>query len=556
MRWSLWAFVAGILGGGQGFPAGPDLIDVTFHPPSNTVRFYHATVSLSKSRTGYEILETRSRGKPEVYFPFVEGVPWQRDYTRDNGSVDPNIPSEKEAALHIRCPWKNGREETLEVVCRAEGEDATRVLAVTRVAPSSGGFPFPGWSEHLLLVLSEDFGLARENEPVVTFLTAKRETVGSWENELRVARYDFVSGEAVEIPSQVLSENSARDTPGNEAEYTTCEVAFLADSPPNAKVGYLFIFGNPSAAKPDYSSTLVSRRDASDAITIENPFYEIALHKESGQINDFVSTVFGTGEKNGFGCEKYRLHYNPDCWAKGRDWSHTNKWNPPPNEVWEEGPVAIRSRRWGPLPWVPEVEVQVVYHFFDRVPYVLVDSTIDIVEDVVANALRNEEIVIEGSDTAVDHIGWRRKNGEVVYKPAELAPGLSRGMLGIVEPDATYVALVSERNHFGIAGIRLSQFAGSRGKAPPVVANTMTVFADYGWDFKYWSRSLVYPWGDKAPDIPTVLNSGTFYSEKSAYLLFPLGEGDSPQEKLAYLEELYPRLQNPLGVGKQGAGPW
>jgi hypothetical protein len=208
------------------------------------------------------------------------------------------------------------------------------------------------------------------------------------------------------------------------------------------------------------------------------------------------------------------------------------------------------------LPWVPEVEVQVLYHFFERVPYVLVESTIDIVEDVVVNALRNEEIVIEASDTVVDHVAWRRKNGEVVYKPAELEPGLSRGMLGIVEPDAPYVALISEKNGFGMAGIRMSQFAGSRGEAPPVVANAMTVFADYGWDFKYWSRSLVYPWGDKVPDTPTVINKDTYYSEKSAYLLFPIGKGESPKEKLAYLEELYPRLQNPLRIDKQGAGPW
>jgi len=88
------------------------------------------------------------------------------------------------------------------------------------------------------------------------------------------------------------------------------------------------------------------------------------------------------------------------------------------------------------------------------------------------------------------------------------------------------------------------------------VANAMTVFADYGWDFKYWSRSLVYPWGDKVPDTPTVINKDTYYSEKSAYLLFPIGKGESPKEKLAYLEELYPRLQNPLRIDKQGAGPW
>lgn len=543
------------------FPAlaaaqGPKVINVTFHPPNETVRFYHASVSLSESDSPYEIEKILADGKAEAYFPFVAGEPWQREYTPEGGSVDPNMPEGKEAVLHVRCPWETGKNHSFQVVYSEQGEDATKVLVTESVAASENEFPFPGWSEHRLLILAEDYGYARENEPVLTFVSAERVTVASWEKEVRVARYNFDSGSAEGIPSQVLYENTAKATPDVELEYTTCELAFLADAPANSKAGYLLFFGNPGAERPDYRSQLAVVQNASDERVVENEFFEITLHKESGQINDFISKTYGTGPKNGFGCDKYRLHYNPDCWVKGRSWSHTNKWNPPPEETWVEGPSAVVSRRWGALPWVPEVEVQVLYHFFDRVPYVLVESTIDVVEDVVVNALRNEEIVIEGSDTVVDHVAWRRKNGEVVYKPAELEPGLSRGMLGIVEPDAPYVALISEKNGFGMAGIRLAQFAGSRGAAPPVVANAMTVFADYGWDFKYWSRSLVYPWGDKVPDIPTVINKDTFYSEKSAYLLFPIGKGNSPKEKLAYLEDLYPRLQKPLRIDKQGAGPW
>jgi len=536
--------------------AGLKVTDVTFHPPNDTVRFYHTSVSLSESEFPYEIEKILADGKAEAYFPFVAGEPWQREYTKEGGSVDPNMPRGKEAVLHIRCPWENGKNHSFQIVYGVQEDDATQVLSVEKAAPAKRGYPFPGWSEHRLLILAEDYGYARENEPVLTFLSAEKETVASWEKELRVAKYDFDSGIAEEIPCQVLYANSAKATPEVELEYTTCELTFLADAPANSKADYLLFFGNPGAERPDYRSQLAVVQNASDERVVENGYYEITLHKESGQINDFISKTFGTGPKNGFGCDKYRLHYNPDCWVKGRSWSHTNKWNPPPQETWLEGPVSIVSRRWGALPWVPEVEVQVLYHFFERVPYVLVESTIDIVEDVVVNALRNEEIVIEASDTVVDHVAWRRKNGEVVYKPAELEPGLSRGMLGIVEPDAPYVALISAKNGFGMAGIRLAQFAGSRGEAPPVGANAMTVLADYGWDFKYWSRSLVYPWGDKVPDTPTVINKDTYYSEKSAYLLFPIGKGESPKEKLAYLEELYPRLQNPLRIDKQGAGPW
>src|SRR3990172_4802480 len=158
---------------------------------------------------------------------------------------------------------------------------------------------------------------------ILMFLSAERETVASWEKELRVAEYDFDSGKTVEVSSQILFENSAKDTPLAEAEYTTCEVAFLADAPAGKKTAYLLFFGNPNAAKPDYASELVSIKNASGEKVMENPYYQIALHKESGQINDFLSKTFGMGAKNGCGGDKCRLHHTRGCWAKGRDWSHT-----------------------------------------------------------------------------------------------------------------------------------------------------------------------------------------------------------------------------------------
>ena len=53
----------------------------------------------------------------------------------------------------------------------------------------------------------------------------------------------------------------------------------------------------------------------------------------------------------------------------------------------------------------------------------------------------------------------------------------------------------------------------------------------------------MYPWGDHLPDQPTVVNAGTYYSEKSAVCLFPLGEGNAPAQRLADLDSLYDRLR-------------
>jgi hypothetical protein len=212
-------------------------------------------------------------------------------------------------------------------------------------------------------------------------------------------------------------------------------------------------------------------------------------------------------------------------------------------------------RRWGHLPKATEVEVNVTYHFFSKTPYVLVESTMDILQDLVVNALRNEEVVYMPS-TEVDHAGWRRPNGEIVYRPVEQGAGLTPGIVDIIAAEAPYVCLVREENQLGLASIRLKQHAGTRGAWPPVLASTATIVADYGWNFRYWSRSLVYPWGDFVPDHPVILNADTYYGEKSAFCVFPLGDGDGPEARLAYLDALYNDLTHPISIDHQGAGPW
>lgn len=535
--------------------ANPKIEQITFHWPGDSVRFYHAKVSLSASDATYTLSSVRFDGEEEVFVPFIDGAMWQREFLRhEGGSVNEKIPAGKRVELCVRGPWENGETHQIDLTLAVGPEGATEALTIQAEAPASGGWPYPGWKSHRVLVLAEDFGISRRKEPQIQFISEEADKVGSWERELRIARIDPQTGSAVEVPSQVLFVNTKADEPEKEKIYSTCEAAFLAEVNANGKAFYAFFYGNPEAAKPVYPTEL-KVSEIEGVRWIENDFYRISLHPESGQIDGFFTKRFSRTDKTGLFNEKYPLHYNPDVWPKGRRWSHVSDWNPPPNVSLKEGPVCVVLRRWGPLPWVPEIDTAVTYHFFRETPYVLVESTMDIVEDIVATALRNEEVVVH-PETEIDHVGWKWKNGEIRYKAATLEPGLSRGMLGIVEADAPYVCLADEAAGFGMAGIRLDLFAGSRGGAPAVVASPITVFADYGWEFRYWSRSLVYPWGDKNPDVPHVLNAGAYYGEKSAYCLFPIGEGEAPEERLGYLEELSDRLTRPLRVDKQGTGPW
>jgi len=558
-RWNSVAFLVGVavvLGGFGAVAAGPVIEQVGLFPPSDAVRFYHARVELSASDADYVVTEASLGGMSDVFITLVDGALHQ--YREDRGvnrGLNGTVPAGGKATFYIRCPWENG--ETYDVSLKGTAGEAL-ALAASVTAPAEGGFPYPGWTKHRVLVLREDFGIERENEPFLLFLSDEAGNVASWKKELRVAKYDLATGATEEIPSQVLYEKRRFDTPVQQDTYTTCQAAFLTDVPANGKAYYLIAFGNPKAEAAAYETDLTVGKRDDGATWIENAFYELKLHPDCRQIKGFRSKVYGKGDERGFGLNpdnKYALHYNPDVWVKNRSWTHTNGWNPPPNETTESGPVVVVTRRWGHLPRAREVEVEVVYHFFSQAPYCLIESTMDVLQDVVVNALRNEEVVTSPPEE-VDHAGWRRPNGELAYKPTTQEPGMTPGMVGIIEPDAPYVCLAREADGLGMASLRLSQHAGSRGDQDPVIASTMTVIADYGWGFRYWSRSQVYPWGDHLVDQPTVLNAGTYYGERSALCLFPLGEGDSPKERLAYLEALYERLSHPVRIDHQGAGPW
>jgi hypothetical protein len=546
-----------LFGNGVASAAIPSIKKVTFEKPSNTLRFYHLRVALSPVAGTCTVISATVNGVESAFVPMVDSAMWQNEYAKgEGGSVNSVLPADKPVELCLRFPWTKNQPHSLAITFEdGKGGEGVQTVSTEATAPRSGGSPFPGWTDHRLLVLSEDYGIARRNEPVTLFLSAPGATVHSWEDELRVASFNPASGESEEIPSQVLFSKRLRDTSDASEEYTTCQIAFLAKVPAHGKVYYLIFFGNPQAEAPEYASDLSLSEDAQGMKWIENSYYRACIDQKSGQVRGLFTKVYGQYGHPGFLNDKYTVHYNPDAWVRGRSWSHTSDWNPPPNMTLETGPVATVVRRWGPLPWVPEIDCQVVYTFFSQSPYFLVSSTLDVKEDIVVNALRNEEVVLH-PETEIDHVAWRTKRGEVRYKPAELESGLSRGMLGIIDSDAPYVGLVREKDGFGVGAVRLKEFAGSRGADPPVVASNMTILADYGWQFRYWSRSLVYPWGDKVPDVPHILNADTYYSEQSAYCLFPVYPGVDPTERLGFLENLHEKLAAPLRVDKQGAGPW
>jgi hypothetical protein len=539
-------------------PDRPGVEKVSFHRPDDATRFYHIRVELGVTDDEFVITSADVNGRAEAFVVATRSAGVSNGLERVDLEAVGRVRAREAAVVNVRCAWTNGVTAAviLHVWCARSG--ALSEIEWEGAAPASGGFPYPGWTEHRLLVLREDFGIERKDEPYVLFISDEAERVRTWAGELRVAAYDPASGATREIPSQVLYDKRRFDTPKQRKAYTTCQAAMLVDVPARGKSYYLIVYGNADTQPPQYPSDLKVSEREDGATWIENDYYEAQLDPKNNSIRGFRSKQFGVGAQRSFGFHDnpgLTLHYSPDVWVKNRPWTHARGWNPPPHHVMQQGPVAVVWRRWGHLPEAAEVEIDVTYRFFAKTPYVPVETTIDILEDVVVTALRNEELVFAPA-REVTHAGWRELNGDVFYQPLSQGEGLQPGLVRILSPDAPYVCLAREDSGLGLASIRLKQHAGTRGAWPPVLASTATLIADYGWDFRYWTRTLVYPWGDHVSDDPVVLNADTYYGDTSAFCVFPIGAGDTPEARLAYVDRLHEALTQPIRIDHQGAGPW
>src|SRR5690606_14219968 len=96
--------------------------------------------------------------------------------------------------------------------------------------------------------------------------------------------------------------------PIQEKAYSTCEAAFIAQVPANGRACYIVAYGNPAAEAPTYETDLKAQggdggplRTDFDELLIENNYYQVQIHRNSGQIHGFQSKQFGTGDNRKFG---------------------------------------------------------------------------------------------------------------------------------------------------------------------------------------------------------------------------------------------------------------
>ncbi len=547
------------------------ITSMTFHPADRTLLAWHVRLALDISlparvlsvRVNQEAIEEwllRQDGRivPTLVTASGHGVrkPGSHVSSASTGGEFQTAAGYPELVIFL--PWAASRE--YRICVELQRGDVTRELEARAIAPAAGAFPCPGFTCQRVFHYRETAGLARHREPVELMLSAYTEECGNWQRELRMQAMEPRSGTLSAIPFQVIRETRANHTAVRRRDQcsTAWVMAFL-DLAPNTDLMLICAWGQAdaqAAAMDEFSPDLCLQEDNNGWRHVRNAHYDAGLCPRSGQLGSLTACARpdralyyapGNNQSHRF------LHYNPDLWIPDQVWSHASDWDPPPYATEAAGPLVLRTRRWGALPRIHGVQCCVEYTFCAWTPWIRTRTVLEVDTVLSTNAIRNEEIVMNADQ--VDWWACKETDGVIRDEPIHPDPDLPSGIVAVVRNEAPWIAFYHQDSGVGLAGIRLQQQATTRGNAEKAYWNTGTVVADYGWGFRYWSRSLIYGTGDFWPDREYVVEPGLLYVDECAYLPFTLMSGTG-FERFEQIEAAEARLRFPVERIWRGSGPY
>ncbi len=427
------------------------------------------------------------------------------------------------------------------------------------------------WTKFRKVTVQETAGFDRDREPVEAELKYYQPMPSKSEDGLeeavkRVVRViQFKDGRWESIPCQVYdirpySWNRRAEKP---EIMVRARVAFFATVAANSSETFYICYGNPKAPEPRFDSTLSVKGQAVE-YSIENPYFSMKTDPKSGQI-DTISLKFAS--KPDFSFRHGNMHWNPDFMYVPEDfpttwfkWYYAHHFEDPPHEA-VNGPIFFEITRSQLVPGQDIAWMNVKYRFYDKLPYFIMESTIETKKPCHTLAIRNDEIAF-GSDDYT-HAGWRNCTedmieghlGEIgtvdIYNEARMGNHVLGSAL---PPNIPWISFCHIDRGYAVGSIRLDwrNVNALTGK-PSTIYNSHTVISEHAGGL-YWFRSLVYPqrddyneynwdaddWRKCCIDIPM----GDSYYEKNAYLFY---EWDK-EVKFGIIDTIWRQLKCPLLV--------
>ncbi|MFA6473189.1 MAG: hypothetical protein WCU00_14255 [Candidatus Latescibacterota bacterium] len=400
-----------------------------------------------------------------------------------------------------------------------------------------------GWRFFKHFEVEEKAGLARKGEPIHVDVSFKSGQILNLAKEIRVIEETTEK----EIPCQVYGE-------AQDGNLKKCTIVFLSDLKANEKKRYLVLYGNSSSdiKAPSYKTDLVTRGEGY-ALEIENSYYKVNLSPVMGQLKTIEFKRWGktwlgrtkemppkiVDASNDSGDYKLDLawhgedlclHHNPDFVDELR--FRITMWSEAPNYTVVKGHICTIVKRWGypvaPIyPALPQsaVMIEVTYFFYSGIPYIIMESHLNVEKEVDIKAVRNDEWLFAPFSGIV-----MMMEGKSVETPEKEAISF--------ESDPALLGFFSKITGDGFASLHLAFDAiGFPGAYGP---NSTSMTTAYNYGGEIWVR---YPFNSKGPSIG--IQPGATIGEYNAYLLYNVGEEGGHDQ----LKDWYNLLRHPLKPG-------
>jgi len=416
------------------------------------------------------------------------------------------------------------------------------------------------WKGFITITVQETAGLARENEPVDVAITVP---VAGETGLFRESGTDLV-----ETPVQA---------------YRAGRFFFYADAKARETVRYRLCYGGETAKAASYASAMKVEKwkKGPRHLVIENGYYKAETMPKSGQVWHLWDKKGGNTmwyhnewkENNDKGGDP--VHWAPNCWvgypertgARKFDWHYVVGWESPEYEL-VEGPLFLEFRRKGVIKPHPEhtdttvkrdkrdlTYAEVTYRFYDRLPYYFESSTYQVLEDISAYFIRNNQMVFK--TFMFDHMFILPENkgllpgdegclsifplmGHFNRKPFKVEHSLSN----ILPSKLAYYGYYNSKNADGFANFQIRETNTNVVTGNPSYYNHAMIFTEaYDWS-TYCARTFSYTNRRFNPENAVRLPKGEKYYEENFYAMFRY---EGPQS-LAALDEMYRRMNSPLSV--------
>jgi len=233
------------------------------------------------------------------------------------------------------------------------------------------------------------------------------------------------------------------------------------------------------------------------------------------------------------------IHWNPCVYSPPHAWYHTSDWeNPPFTEV--SGPLFYSMRIAAPIPYYKDVVSSVTYYFYADSPFILVETSINILNDLFVQALRNGEIVF--NKKVFDRAGYKSMDGRI--NTIDLTrTRMHPDHVITLRPDTPWVTFYSEKKGVAFANLYLylSMMNVGGGEAS---AQQPFLYIQHG-PWYYLARGLVYSFGTNNQTRMLAVKKGSVYHEKIAWIPFAFPKG---QDYAGVVDKQYDMLKYPLSV--------